>query len=72
MKRETVSRLSSEKKQSLISPLAILIFLPPSGFVDRLREITNGPQDTIHRYMPNAGWPDVREKIAQDLQQRVH
>ena len=43
---------------------------PPAGFIDRLREIANGPQDTIHRYMPNAGWPDVREKIAQDLRQR--
>ncbi|OUU22822.1 MAG: aspartate aminotransferase [Planctomycetia bacterium TMED53] len=43
---------------------------PPDGFVDRLREIVNGPQDTIHRYMPNAGWPEVREKIAADLKRR--
>ena len=43
---------------------------PPDGFVDRLREIANGPQDTIHRYMPNAGWPEVREKIAVDLNRR--
>jgi len=43
---------------------------PPDGFVDRLREIVNGPQDLIHRYMPNAGWPQVREKIAADLRRR--
>ncbi|NCG55516.1 MAG: pyridoxal phosphate-dependent aminotransferase [Proteobacteria bacterium] len=43
---------------------------PPQGFTDRLREIANGSQDSIHQYMPNAGWPEVREKIAHDLNRR--
>ncbi|MEC9476885.1 MAG: pyridoxal phosphate-dependent aminotransferase [Planctomycetota bacterium] len=43
---------------------------PPQQLIDRLRELTNGPQEEIHRYMPNAGWPEVREKIADDLKRR--
>lgn len=45
---------------------------PPPQFIEKLRELVNGPQEEIHRYMPNAGWPEVREKIAADLQRRNH
>lgn len=44
---------------------------PPQEFVDQLRALANGPQDEIHRYMPNAGWPHVREKIAAELTTRT-
>ncbi|NRA75310.1 MAG: pyridoxal phosphate-dependent aminotransferase [Planctomycetes bacterium] len=44
---------------------------PPAPFVEKLRELVNGPQEEIHRYMPNAGWPEVREKIAAHLSRRT-
>ncbi|MGE4613311.1 MAG: pyridoxal phosphate-dependent aminotransferase [Planctomycetota bacterium] len=44
---------------------------PPPEFVDRLRELVNGSQEGIHRYMPNSGWPQVRDKIAVDLVKRT-
>lgn len=44
---------------------------PPPQFVEKLRDLVNGPQEGIHRYMPNAGWPEVREKIAVHLTDRT-
>ena len=44
---------------------------PPAILIDRLRELVNGSQEGIHRYMPNSGWPEVREKIAADLSRRT-
>ena len=44
---------------------------PPQPFLDRLRELTHSPPEGLHRYMPNAGWPEVRQKIAQHLERRT-
>jgi len=37
---------------------------PPAELVDTLRRITAEPDEGIHRYMPNAGYPWVRDKVA--------
>ncbi len=44
---------------------------PPSAFLDRLRELTQAEPGGIHRYMPNAGWPEVRAKIAANFAGRT-
>lgn len=44
---------------------------PPAEFTARLREIVNGDSEGIHRYMPNAGWPEVRAKLAAHLAGRT-
>lgn len=44
---------------------------PPEGLLARLRELTQGPPDEIHRYMANCGWPQVREKIADSMTERT-
>lgn len=38
---------------------------PPAAFVDKLRSLTAEPPRGMHRYMANAGYPWVRERIAQ-------
>ncbi len=40
---------------------------PPAAFVDKLRQLTADPSPGMHRYMPNAGYPWVREKVAEAL-----
>ncbi|MGE3166764.1 MAG: pyridoxal phosphate-dependent aminotransferase [Planctomycetota bacterium] len=44
---------------------------PPPALLDRLRELTRSDPQGIHRYMPNAGWPEVRAKVAAHLQRRT-
>ncbi|MFQ5654994.1 MAG: pyridoxal phosphate-dependent aminotransferase [Planctomycetota bacterium] len=44
---------------------------PPERFLECLRELTAAPPGEIHRYMPNAGWPHVREKVASHLEKRT-
>lgn len=44
---------------------------PPEPFLARLRELTQGRPQGIHRYMPNPGWAGVRQKIAAHLEQRT-
>lgn len=41
---------------------------PPQEVLDSLKKYVNGPEKGIHRYMSNAGYPEVREKIARSLQ----
>ena len=40
---------------------------PPQAFRDALRELCSQPQPGMHRYMPNAGYPWVRERVASAL-----
>jgi aspartate aminotransferase len=40
---------------------------PPMELVDTLRRLTADPEVGIHRYMPNAGYPAVRAKVAAAL-----
>jgi len=37
---------------------------PPVEFRQRLRELAHAPEPGMHRYMPNAGYPFARERIA--------
>jgi len=39
-------------------------FEPPQAVVDNLRNIVNGDVKGLHRYMANAGFQEVREKVA--------
>ena len=41
--------------------------LPPQQFYDRLRDLANQSGPGFHGYMPNAGYPDVRRKIAKQV-----
>ena len=40
---------------------------PPARFVDELRALANDPAPGIHRYMPNAGYPETRAAVAGQL-----
>ncbi len=40
---------------------------PPEAFNKALQEIINTPADGMHGYMPNAGYPPVRAKVAEYL-----
>jgi len=40
---------------------------PPEAFKKTLQEIVNTPADGMHGYMPNAGYPPVRAKVAEYL-----
>lgn len=37
---------------------------PPAEIVDKLRQLAAEPPQGVHRYMPNAGFPEVRERVA--------
>lgn len=43
---------------------------PPVEVTDSLKKYILGEEKGIHRYMNNAGYPEVREKIAKHLQKR--
>lgn len=45
------------------------ILSPPRALLDRMKELVD--EEGVHRYMPNAGWPEVREKIARSLEGRT-
>jgi len=45
------------------------ILPPPEVVLDRMRRLVD--RDGVHRYMPNAGWPEVRAKIAAHLENRI-
>lgn len=40
---------------------------PPSEFFDALRSLADTPTPGAHRYMPNAGYPEVRQAVADTL-----
>lgn len=40
---------------------------PPPQFFDELRRFAETPQPGAHRYMPNAGYPDTRQAVADAL-----
>ena len=40
---------------------------PPSQFHAELRRLADDPQKGMHRYMPNAGYPQTREAVAAGL-----
>ncbi len=40
---------------------------PPSEFFDALRNLADAPTPGAHRYMPNAGYPETRQAVADML-----
>ncbi len=40
---------------------------PPSEFFDALRRLVDTPMPGAHRYMPNAGYPETRQAVADTL-----
>lgn len=44
---------------------------PPEPLLAKLRELTQKAPEGMHRYMPNAGWPQVRTRVAEHLQERT-
>lgn len=40
---------------------------PPDELLKEIRNLLDAPSGDLHRYMPNAGFPDVRERIAASL-----
>jgi aspartate aminotransferase len=41
---------------------------PPTAFFDMLSDLSGRRDEGLHRYMPNAGFPEVRQAIADKLQ----
>jgi len=40
---------------------------PPERFAETLRSLAASPPPDLHRYMPNAGYPEVRREVAKSL-----
>ncbi|MCH7478796.1 MAG: pyridoxal phosphate-dependent aminotransferase [SAR324 cluster bacterium] len=47
------------------------ILEPPPGFYAALRELIGNPQPGMHRYIPNAGVPEVREFMGEELRRQT-
>ena len=45
------------------------ILPPPEALLARMEELVRS--EGAHRYMPNAGWPEVRAKVAAHLERRT-
>ena len=43
------------------------IMEPPAEFHDELRRVAAAPMPGMHRYMPNAGYPETRQAVADTL-----
>ncbi len=41
---------------------------PPAPLAREIARLAATPPPDLHKYMPNAGFPDVRQKVAEDLQ----
>jgi len=44
---------------------------PPDELLAEMRKLLAVPPDDLHRYMPNAGFPDVRKRIATSLTRTI-
>ena len=47
------------------------IMEPPPEFFDELRRIVESPTPGMHRYMPNAGYPETRAAVAAQMQRET-
>lgn len=68
---EEGARLRREHGEEAVCDFALgnPILPPPKPLLDRLRALVDA--EGVHRYMPNAGWPEVREKVAAHLERRT-
>ncbi|HHU77389.1 MAG: pyridoxal phosphate-dependent aminotransferase [Caldicoprobacterales bacterium] len=44
---------------------------PPAGVISALKDLINSHEPNLHKYMNNAGYPDVRGKIAAHIHQET-
>jgi len=44
---------------------------PPKATINALRNLVNSGQPNLHKYMNNAGYPDVRKRIANHINQQT-
>ena len=58
-----------EKRRKLYGADRVLIFLgnpdtePPAGVISALKDLINSHEPNLHKYMNNAGYPDVRGRL---------
>ena len=66
---EAAIQLRAERGPDAVADLSLgnPINEPPAEFFDGLREEAEAGPTRPHRYMTNAGYPDVREAVAQHL-----
>ncbi|MDR0287120.1 MAG: pyridoxal phosphate-dependent aminotransferase [Clostridiales bacterium] len=44
---------------------------PPQSVLDTIKELASGRYPGIHKYMPNAGYEDVRKKVAEYIKEKT-
>ena len=64
------ARLKAEHGEENVSDLSLgnPILEPPEAVLEALRKLVNDPAPGSHRYIPNAGLPEVRQYIAESLE----
>ncbi len=70
---EAAVKLREERGPDAVADLSLgnPINEPPKAFFDSLREEAAAEGEGRHRYMTNAGYPDVREAVATHLSERT-
>lgn len=46
-------------------------FEPPQSVIDKLKEVVNADEPGLHRYMDNAGFKEVRQKVADSVNKNI-
>lgn len=46
-------------------------FEPPKSVIDKLKEVVNADEPGLHRYMDNAGFTEVRQKVANSINKDI-
>lgn len=66
-------RLKKERGAENVQDLTLgnPVMEPPKSFKDKLLEVVSEPEPGMHRYMPNAGYPFVRDAVAHYYQNEV-
>ena len=70
---EAAAKLREERGPDAVADLSLgnPINEPPKAFFDSLREEAAAEGEGRHRYMTNAGYPDVRRSVADHLSERT-
>ena len=70
---EAGARLKQEFGDSNVFDLSLgnPIMEPPEAFQQKLSELSKNPPPGMHRYMPNAGYKDTREAVANNLSSEI-
>ena len=70
---EAGAKLKQEFGESNVFDLSLgnPIMEPPEAFQQKLSELAKNPPPGMHRYMPNAGYKDTREAVANNLSSEI-